>query len=49
MTLTCSYDSMCHMRSYSASMPSSTVKVNSWCSVPRKSATFRAASRSGEP
>ena len=30
---------MCQMRSYSASMPSSTVNVNSWCCVPKKSAT----------
>lgn len=30
-------------------MPSSTVNVNSWWSVPRKSATLRAATRSGDP
>jgi hypothetical protein len=32
-----------------ASMPSWTVKVSSWWSVLRKSATFLAAARSGEP
>lgn len=45
----CSMDSMCQMRSSSASRPSCTVKVNSWWMVPRKSATLRAAARSGEP
>ena len=30
-------------------MPSSTVKVNSWCCVPRKAATLRAATKSGDP
>lgn len=32
-----------------ASIPSWTVKVSSWWSVLRKSATFRAAARSGDP